>query len=88
MADHPVFPHSKHSNSIEPAYHIPVLLHESIDLLKIKPDGVYVDVTFGGGGHTKAILAQLDTGKVIAFDRDADAVENLIDDDRLIFWPV
>ncbi len=64
-----------------------MLLHESIDLLKIKPDGVYVDVTFGGGGHTKAILSQLDTGKVIAFDRDADAVGNLIDDDRLIFVP-
>ena len=58
------------------AYHIPVLLHECIDGLKIKADGIYVDVTYGGGGHSKAIASLLTTGKVIAFDRDADAIKN------------
>lgn len=64
------------------AYHIPVLLHECIQGLNIKPDGVYVDVTFGGGGHSRAILESLTTGRLFAFDQDADAVENQIDDER------
>jgi 16S rRNA (cytosine1402-N4)-methyltransferase len=67
-------------------YHIPVLLHEAIEGLAIKPDGVYVDCTFGGGGHSRAILAQLNAnGKLVAFDQDADAVKNLPDDPRIIF---
>ena len=65
-------------------YHIPVLLQESIDGLNILPNGVYVDATFGGGGHTKEILNNLNSsGKVIAFDQDVDAIENQIDDNRL-----
>ena len=65
-------------------YHIPVLLKESINGLNILPNGVYVDATFGGGGHTKEILNHLNSsGKVIAFDQDADAIENQIDDNRL-----
>jgi 16S rRNA (cytosine1402-N4)-methyltransferase len=69
-------------------YHISVLLSESIDLLAIKADGVYVDVTFGGGGHTKEILRRLGkNGKVFAFDRDAEARENQIDDERLTIIP-
>ncbi len=57
-------------------YHVPVLLDECIEGLAIKPDGIYVDVTFGGGGHSKAILEKLTTGKLLAFDQDADAAEN------------
>ena len=65
-------------------YHVPVLLKESINGLNILPNGVYVDATFGGGGHTKEILNHLNSsGKVIAFDQDADAIENEIDDNRL-----
>ena len=58
------------------SYHNPVMLKECIEGLDIKPDGVYVDVTFGGGGHSKAILEQLTTGHLIAFDQDADAEKN------------
>lgn len=66
------------------SYHIPVLLKESIKGLNIIPNGVYVDATFGGGGHTKEILNHLNSsGKVIAFDQDADSIENQIDDKRL-----
>src|ERR1700739_1752359 len=69
-------------------YHQPVLLKECLDGLQIKHDGVYVDVTFGGGGHSKAILAQLGPkGKLFAFDQDKDAANNLPKDDRLIFIP-
>jgi 16S rRNA (cytosine1402-N4)-methyltransferase len=57
-------------------YHTPVLLNESLDGLFIKPDGVYVDVTFGGGGHSSAILQQLTTGSLLAFDQDEDALKN------------
>lgn len=57
--------------------HIPVLLHETIDSLQIKPDGIYVDCTAGGGGHSKAILEKLTTGHLIAIDRDPDAIETL-----------
>lgn len=68
-------------------YHQAVLLKESVDLLDIRPDGIYVDVTFGGGGHSREILSRLENGKLIAFDRDPDAKGNLPDDDRLIFIP-
>ena len=64
-------------------YHNPVLLKESVEGLNIKPDGIYVDVTFGGGGHSKEILKQLGpNGKLYAFDQDKDALLNTIDDDR------
>lgn len=66
-------------------YHTPALLKESIDGLQIKPQGIYVDVTFGGGGHSRVILKKLNKGKLIAFDQDDDALQNLIDDDRFIF---
>lgn len=70
------------------AYHIPVLLNEVIENLDIKPDGVYVDCTFGGGGHAKAILQKLGNGgKLVAFDQDVDARQNLPADDRVIFVP-
>ncbi|WP_264620161.1 16S rRNA (cytosine(1402)-N(4))-methyltransferase RsmH [Flavobacterium sp. 7A] len=66
-------------------YHNPVLLHESIDGLNIKPDGVYVDVTFGGGGHSREILNRLGpNGKLFAFDQDEDALANAIDDSRFV----
>ena len=67
------------------AYHNPVLLKETVDGLNIKPDGVYVDVTFGGGGHSKEILSRLGPkGKLFAFDQDKDALLNTIDDDRFM----
>ena len=66
-------------------YHNPVLLKESVDGLYIKPDGIYVDVTFGGGGHSKEILSRLGpNGKLFAFDQDEDALENTIKDDRFV----
>ena len=72
----------------EAAYHIPVLFSESLDALQIKPNGVYVDCTFGGGGHSRGILEKLGkNGKLIAFDQDADAQKNLPDDERVIFIP-
>lgn len=69
----------------EPAnpYHRPVLLLESIDLMEIKEGGTYVDVTFGGGGHSAEILKRLKNGRLIAFDRDSDAHENKIDNSQL-----
>lgn len=66
-------------------YHIPVLASESIDALDIKPDGTYVDATFGGGGHSKLILNKLTRGQLIAFDMDSDAAKNIPDDERLLF---
>ena len=67
-------------------YHTPVLLQESIDGLDIKPDGVYVDVTFGGGGHSKEILRRLGkNGHLYGFDQDEDAEKNILDDDRFTF---
>lgn len=69
-------------------YHIPVLLKETIDALNIQPNGIYVDCTFGGGGHAKAILEKLgDDGKLIAFDQDEDARRNIPKDPRIIFVP-
>lgn len=67
-------------------YHVPVLLQESIDGLNIKPDGIYVDVTFGGGGHSKEILNRLGkNGHLYSFDQDEDAEKNILDDDRFTF---
>lgn len=69
-------------------YHISVLLHETIKSLQIKPDGIYVDCTFGGGGHSKAILEKLgENGKLLAFDQDEDAKRNVPKDPRIIFVP-
>jgi len=66
-------------------YHNPVLLKESVDGLNIKPDGVYVDVTFGGGGHSREIMRRLGpNGRLIAFDQDQDALQNRIDDERFL----
>lgn len=68
---------------MEMEYHNPVLLKETVDGLNIKPDGIYVDVTFGGGGHSKEILSRLGpNGKLFAFDQDEDALENALPDDR------
>ncbi len=64
------------------AYHVPVLLRESIDGLEIKPNGIYVDLTFGGGGHSAEILKHLNKGKLFAFDQDEEALANAIDDKR------
>jgi 16S rRNA (cytosine1402-N4)-methyltransferase len=66
-------------------YHIPVLLNECIEGLNIHPGGIYVDVTFGSGGHSREILGKLTSGRLIAFDRDSDANQNLIEDDRFTF---
>ncbi|HMZ45796.1 MAG TPA: 16S rRNA (cytosine(1402)-N(4))-methyltransferase RsmH [Chitinophagaceae bacterium] len=76
---------TQHPNS---NYHIPVLFNETIDTLNINPNGIYVDCTYGGGGHSKGILKNLSSkGKLFAFDQDVDAQENLQSDDRLIFVP-
>ncbi|AOW18608.1 16S rRNA (cytosine(1402)-N(4))-methyltransferase [Polaribacter vadi] len=70
------------------SYHNAVLLKESVDALAIKEDGVYVDVTFGGGGHSKEILKRLGkNGKLFAFDQDPDALANVIDDERFVLIP-
>jgi 16S rRNA (cytosine1402-N4)-methyltransferase len=69
-------------------YHIPVLYKETIEGLNIQPSGIYVDCTFGGGGHSKGILEKLNAnGKLVAFDQDADAQNNLPKDERVIFVP-
>ena len=70
------------------AYHVPVMLTEVLDGLQIKPGGIYVDCTYGGGGHSKAILDSLDSqGKLVVFDQDEEAKKNLPDDARLLFVP-
>ena len=67
-------------------YHVPVMLKECIEGLNIKPDGIYVDVTFGGGGHSRAILEKLGkNGRLIGFDQDEDALKNVPNDERFIF---
>ena len=85
---------SKDNNSIDNKlsaesnydYHVPVLLHECIEALKIKPDGVYVDCTFGGGGHSREILKHLGPdGKLFVFDQDSDAIKNVPKDNRIFF---
>lgn len=71
-----------------PSYHVPVLLNAVVDNLNIQPDGTYVDCTFGGGGHSRAILQRLNQhGKLIAFDQDEDAKRNMPEDDRVLFIP-
>jgi 16S rRNA (cytosine1402-N4)-methyltransferase len=67
------------------AFHAPVMLNQSVEGLSIQPNGIYVDVTFGGGGHSREILRRLEGGKLIAFDQDEEAVKNAFADDRLIF---
>ena len=72
----------------EPVYHVPVLLQEVLDGLNICPDGVYVDCTFGGGGHARELLKRLDgQGRLVVFDQDADARQNVPDDPRITFVP-
>lgn len=67
-------------------YHVPALLQEAMQLLDIKPNGVYIDATFGGGGHSRAIISQLDkNGRLFSFDRDLDAYANRIEDSRFTF---
>lgn len=66
-------------------YHEPVMLEACLDALNIRPNGTYVDVTFGGGGHSRAILSRLGNGKLIAFDQDSDVLSHLPDDDRFEF---
>ena len=84
----------EHSNKISESlsvdqsigYHTPVMLHEAIEGLNIRPDGIYVDCTFGGGGHSREILKKLGPGgKLIVFDQDAAAKQNLPDDERVVF---
>src|SRR5579864_9327068 len=70
------------------AYHLPVLLEESLEGLAIRPSGTYVDCTFGGGGHSRGILQRLGPkGRLFAFDQDSDARRNLPDDSRITFLP-
>ena len=72
----------------EGIYHMPVMLHEVIEGLQIKPEGIYVDCTFGGGGHSKAILNQLNQkGKLFVFDQDEEAKKNVPADERITFVP-
>jgi 16S rRNA (cytosine1402-N4)-methyltransferase len=67
-------------------YHVPVMLAECMEALNIKPNGTYVDVTFGGGGHSREIMKHLgEGGRLLAFDQDADAQQNVIDDERFTF---
>lgn len=68
-------------------YHLPVMLNECIEGLHINPNGIYVDVTFGGGGHSKAILEKLDQGRLFAFDQDEDAKANILEDSRFTLIP-
>jgi len=69
--------------SNEAVYHVPVMLEECMEAMNIKPDGIYVDVTFGGGGHSREIMKRLGpNGRLIAFDQDPDAVKNALDDPR------
>lgn len=75
----------KNTSSPQP-YHVPALLPQAIELLDIKPDGVYIDATFGGGGHSREIISLLNSkGRLFSFDRDMDAYENRIDDERFKF---
>ena len=70
----------------EQTYHIPVLLNESIEGMNLHPDGIYVDVTFGGGGHSKEILRQGDESiRLFSFDQDEDAERNIVNDERFTF---
>ena len=73
--------------TLSQSYHIPVLLHDAVNGLKIIPKGVYVDATFGGGGHSKVVLNKLSGGKLVGFDQDPDAERNLPKSDDFIFVP-
>jgi len=76
------------SGSSGESYHVPVMFEEALEGLQIRPDGVYVDCTFGGGGHSRGILERLGPGgKLFAFDQDSDARRNLPDDPRIVFVP-
>lgn len=73
-------------DKMEQTYHIPVLLSESIEGMHLQPKGIYVDVTFGGGGHSKEILRQMDSeSRLFSFDQDADAEKNIVNDSRFTF---
>ena len=73
-------------NEVEQTYHVPVLLHESIKGMNLQPGGIYVDVTFGGGGHSKEILKQMDKdSRLFSFDQDEDAEQNIVNDNRFQF---
>ena len=73
-------------NETQPTYHIPVLLQESIEGMNLQPNGIYVDMTFGGGGHSKEILRQGPPSiRLFSFDQDADAEKNIVDDSRFTF---
>src|SRR3954463_6488561 len=81
-------PNNYSTINLKSDYHKAVLFNESLDALQIKPDGVYVDCTFGGGGHSRGIFEKLNKdGRLIAFDQDADVQQNLLKDDRVIFVP-
>ena len=70
----------------ETTYHVPVLLKESVDAMNITPDGTYVDVTFGGGGHSREILSRLGNGgRLLGFDQDEDAERNIVNDPHFTF---
>ncbi len=76
------------TDSSSSGYHVPVLLRQTLDGLAIKPGGIYIDCTFGGGGHSKGLLQQLNAdGRLFAFDQDADAGKNVPDDNRITFVP-
>jgi 16S rRNA (cytosine1402-N4)-methyltransferase len=68
-------------------YHLPVMLNECIEGLQINPAGIYVDVTFGGGGHSRKMLEQITTGRLVAFDQDKDSLQNIINDPRFTLIP-
>lgn len=71
----------------ELTYHVPVLLKPSVDGMNIRPDGTYVDVTFGGGGHSREILSRLgDGGRLLGFDQDEDAEQNIVDNPHFILY--
>ena len=73
----------KQTTIAAPGYHVPVLLHESVEALQLRPGGIYVDVTFGGGGHSREILRRMDAdAHLYSFDQDADAVQNMVEGDR------
>lgn len=77
---------AEHTSPSQSVYHVPVLLAASVDGLNIRPDGIYVDLTFGGGGHSREILSRLGSkGRLLSFDQDADAERNVVDDDRFTF---
>lgn len=78
--------HQIENSNKDSTYHVPVLYNETIDALNIKPEGIYVDCTFGGGGHSRGILEKLNSkGRLVAFDQDVETLNNLPEDGRIIF---